>query len=387
MLVTYFGHGLNWTPGSEGLIDRNRVLLVSNGGNWDMPERQRRSIAAIVAPFTSSDIGDVYERLYYNGPVPKTQAAEFAGGEETCRELVDYGLATIVPHTPESPATFQAVRPDRAMAALLNAFAVKLATGSKKLGEAYEDLDAIRTELARESCVPEHLFEAYCNRNDILQASKSLINTASKEWMTLDTYSTDMPIDEDYDVVPPAGAQLEMRGIYERKFTETAAGRRVLEHARATGQEIRILPELPMKMQMADQASVLLTLNVTGTGGALLVHSGPIILALREYFEILWERAIPWRGSRADVPEHSPLTVRQHEVLDRLARGWTEDAIARDLEVSLKTVSRDLEKIAEELRAAGRFDLGVKVQRLGWLDGSGKYIGPGGSNSGREKAA
>jgi hypothetical protein len=55
-----------------------------------------------------------------------------------------------------------------------------------------------------------------------------------------------------------------------------------------------------MKMKLADQTTALLPLTPTGTAGALVVRAPVIIAALREYFELLWERRprssrrVPW---------------------------------------------------------------------------------------------
>ena len=68
----------------------------------------------------------------------------------------------------------------------------------------------------------------------------------------------------------------------------------------------------------------MLPLTPTGTAGALVVRAPVIIAALREYFELLWERATPLKASRSAAPG------------DRLtpARAWTGYAIlSRRLEV------------------------------------------------------
>ena len=48
-----------------------------------------------------------------------------------------------------------------------------------------------------------------------------------------------------------------------------------------------------MKMKLADHTTAMLPLTPTGTAGALVIRAPVIIAALREYFEMLWERATP----------------------------------------------------------------------------------------------
>jgi hypothetical protein len=54
-------------------------------------------------------------------------------------------------------------------------------------------------------------------------------------------------------------------------------------------------------MKLADHTTALLPLTPAGTAGALVVRAPVIIDALREYFELLWQRATPLKASRPAV--------------------------------------------------------------------------------------
>ena len=54
-----------------------------------------------------------------------------------------------------------------------------------------------------------------------------------------------------------------------------------------------------MKMKLADQHTALLPLTPAGTAGALLIRAPVITAALREYFELLWDKATPIPGRPA----------------------------------------------------------------------------------------
>ena len=69
--------------------------------------------------------------------------------------------------------------------------------------------------------------------------------------------------------------------------------RRIIQACAEGGEQARLLPEVPMKMKLADHTTAMLPLTPTGTGGALVIRAPVIISALREYFELLWERATP----------------------------------------------------------------------------------------------
>ena len=75
--------------------------------------------------------------------------------------------------------------------------------------------------------------------------------------------------------------------------------RRVIAACADAGEQARLLPRVPMKMKLADHTTAMLPLTPAGTAGALVIRAPVIIAALREYFEMLWDRATPLRPERA----------------------------------------------------------------------------------------
>src|SRR5581483_2178806 len=250
--------------------------------------------------------------------------------------------------------------------AVLAGILARLVTDTERLGTGYSALTALQAR-------PDYydrtspLVEVTTSRRDVLSWSQELINSAYRDWMTLETFVTDMPVTDDYIVAPaPAMKQsVRVRSIYDRPFVQSRAGARIIGSLLADGQQARVLAELPMKMQLADESCVLLPLTPTGTGGAMLVHARPVVSALRQYFELLWERAVPF-GRTAAAPDTS-LTGRQQDILGLLAQGLTDDAIASRLGCSAKTVGREAAAISVRLGATSRFAAGAAAQRRGWL--------------------
>jgi DNA-binding CsgD family transcriptional regulator len=331
---------------------------------WDMPACKRQPLVAIFAAFTSADVALAYARLLDAGGVPKSEAAAFAGGEHIVRTLTELGMAHVSPHTPDAPATFQPTRPDLALQCVLGGILARLVADSDRLGAGYRALTELQ---ARADCQAgaSPLVEVTTRRRDVLSWSRELINSAHQDWMTLETFATDMPVTDDYIVAPAPAVKrsVRVRSIYDRAFTQSPVGARIIRSLLADGQQARILAELPMKMQLADENCVLLPLTPTGTGGAVLVHAQPVVRALREYFEMLWDRAVPY----GCVGAATGLTGRQRGVLNLLAQGLTDDAIAKQLGCSTKTIGREAATIANRLGAASRFAAGAAAQRRGWL--------------------
>ena len=329
-----------------------------------MTASKHQPIAAVFAAFTSVDVALAYARLVDAGGVPKDEAIAFTGGEAIASTLTELGMAYVSPHTPDSPATFQPTRPDLALQGVLGAILARLAADTDRLGAGYRQLSVLQ---ARPECNARRspLVEVTTGRGEVLAWSKQLINSAHRDWMTLETFATDMPVTDDYIVAPPPAVKrsVRVRSIYDRAFTQSPVGARIIKSLLADGQEARVLTELPMKMQLADENCVLLPLTPTGTGGALLVHARPVVSALRQYFELLWERAVPC-GCVTTAP--GP-TGRQREILSLLAQGLTDEAIAKQLGCSSKTIGREAAMITARLGVASRFAAGAAAQRRGWL--------------------
>ncbi|HWL60172.1 MAG TPA: helix-turn-helix transcriptional regulator [Microbacteriaceae bacterium] len=93
--------------------------------------------------------------------------------------------------------------------------------------------------------------------------------------------------------------------------------------------------------------------NAAGEIGHRRIERPSVVAPLRELFELHWAAATSWgeyaRGAT--------------DVLDLLARGWSDARISAELGVSMRTVSR---RVAEAMTAAGartRFELGMRYER------------------------
>jgi DNA-binding NarL/FixJ family response regulator len=142
--------------------------------------------------------------------------------------------------------------------------------------------------------------------------------------------------------------------------------RRIVRACAEAGEQARLLPAVPMKMKLADHTTAMLPLTPAGTAGALVVRAPVIIAALREYFELLWERATPLKASRPTAPSDR-LTPAQQTVLVLMAEGLHDDAIARRAGISTTTVRRHITAIMNRLGASSRFAAGAAAQRRGWI--------------------
>ncbi|MFJ3279301.1 helix-turn-helix transcriptional regulator [Streptomyces halstedii] len=136
------------------------------------------------------------------------------------------------------------------------------------------------------------------------------------------------------------------------------------------GGEIRTAPSLSTRMIITDHRLALVALDDQDSSlGALVVSGRGLIAALEALFESVWDRAEPL-GRAEPTPERS-LTRQQQETLRLLARGYTDEAIAKRLGVSPRTARRIATGLLGHLDARSRFQAGVHAAQLGYLPAGG----------------
>jgi hypothetical protein len=152
--------------------------------------------------------------------------------------------------------------------------------------------------------VPTHLVDIITDRDEITHITTSLVNSARREWMTLESLNRDVQPAEAQIIDPPRAVRghLTMRAIYDQPFTQGPVGRRFIRTCADSGEQARVRSRIRMKMQLADTIAVTLPLTLTGMDGAMLIHAEPVVAAMREYFELLWERAAPYQDRRRTAP-------------------------------------------------------------------------------------
>jgi DNA-binding NarL/FixJ family response regulator len=100
------------------------------------------------------------------------------------------------------------------------------------------------------------------------------------------------------------------------------------------------------------------------TGDDAVVNRTPASVApLCVLADQVWAQGNP-SPRRHNLPDQTP---RHHRVLRLLADGLTDDAIARQVGVSVRTVRNDMAAAMLSLDARSRFQAGVRAAQLGLL--------------------
>jgi sugar-specific transcriptional regulator TrmB/DNA-binding CsgD family transcriptional regulator len=181
-------------------------------------------------------------------------------------------------------------------------------------------------------------------------------------------------------VVPPEENKEEdaavTRGVRYRVVIERSAFDRPGFFAAASdslqaGEEVRVVQELPIRMLIVDRRIALVPLlsGAGGSIGALIVHSSGMLDALLALFDRVWRDGLPLvlgtdgmvEGPSDGLPE---LDAR---ILGLLLAGLTDQAVANQLGLSMRTVQRRVRALMDLVSADTRLQLGFHAARRGWI--------------------
>jgi DNA-binding NarL/FixJ family response regulator len=138
------------------------------------------------------------------------------------------------------------------------------------------------------------------------------------------------------------------------------------------GEEIRVTDHVPVKLVIADQDRAMLPLasGQYTAPASILVHGSGLLDALIALFEMTWERAYPlWPNAAGDgLVETRPgdLDELDARVLALLLTGLTDQAVAGQLGISLRTVQRRIRVLLDKAGVETRIQLGWYAARHDW---------------------
>lgn len=273
----------------------------------------------------------------------------------------------LVSRLPGQPPRLVPTRPDVAVEALVS-------RRQEELAQARVAAHTLLAEIpAAEHQQPEELVEIVLGRGAVAQRFLQLQQGAVEEILVVDR----PPYAQDPQLQSPVETEalhrgVRVRGIYAAEALEVPGALDRAEQLVDAGEEARIGIDVPTKLAIADRRLAILPLTSEQdemVESALIVHASTLLDALVGLFDLLWRTAVPLLftdgGSRSACPDTTRSPDPQLVAL--LSAGMKDEAIARQLGISLRTVHRRTSRIMQELEARTRFQAGLLASRRGWL--------------------
>jgi DNA-binding CsgD family transcriptional regulator len=316
------------------------------------------------------DVRALYEELIDEG-------GRIVSGEdwnETVLKLLQCGLAT---KGARMPPVLRPVGPETAALRLFARW--QRAVDETRRAHAAAALAAIRIQRVASRFAIKQASRASCTvvfgKNHAGTLHDSLARTGdrlSREWVT-GPYGEPMTL--------PTGEPHPVDSLYfapDPEFTARGGESRILsDQARlddnaadltagfSDGEQIRIVRgKLPMKLLLVDDHTALVPLGPYGHP-CVLVRDPKLVATFARFFELMWAKGTPWTPGDVQLPIKRDR--HRQPILEALAAGLKDEAIARQQGISVRTVRRHITNLMQELGATNRFAAGVAAARRGWV--------------------
>ncbi|MFF7970789.1 LuxR C-terminal-related transcriptional regulator [Streptomyces sp. NPDC007905] len=166
------------------------------------------------------------------------------------------------------------------------------------------------------------------------------------------------------------GRGVRMRTIHLGSAAAVPHMASYLRRLSAAGAQVRTAHTLPLRLIVVDSSTALVPAPPSAIGEitAVILRGETLVGVFREIFEHCWAAANVLTDATAGPDGAWRPEGRHLELLRMLAGGLTDEAMARKLGVSERTIRRPVSELTERLGAASRFQAGACAVRLGWLD-------------------
>lgn len=162
------------------------------------------------------------------------------------------------------------------------------------------------------------------------------------------------------------------RALLDRRALTAPNMQADVRESLAWGQQIRVVDAVPVKMMVVDGEIAMLPLHhdQDESPASILIHRSGLLAILIAFFEAEWDRAYPLRpgpGPDELIEDHpGDLDDEDRQVLALLLSGLTDQAIAGQLNLSLRTVHRRIHQLMAKAHVESRIQLGWAAARNAW---------------------
>ena len=313
----------------------------------------------------------VYLTLLDLPPVTVSDAREACTGVNLAElrtileALTDKGLLTECPGQP--PRRYAPIAPQQALQATLDKQEEKL----RQTRAAVEALSDRYRAVPRPSATDD-LAEIVTGRRRTLHRWFAALGSATSQVRILcrPPFETDSPEPHpaELDVL---GKGIPVRCVYDDSGLRSPAvlARRKAEIA--AGEQARVTGQVPLHLLLVDDSLALMPLgrDRLRSDGLLIVRPCALLDGLAALFELAWNTALPLTFDPHPGPDGQPPVLQNpttRTILSLLTAGLSDQAIARRLGCSERTIQRHILRLTDAVGAKTRFQAALHIGHRGW---------------------
>jgi len=321
------------------------------------------------------EVGQVYDVMLNARPATVRDLVAAtglgAGAVRTAlRRLEAHGLVTPVSR---APLAFVATDPSIALDALLLNVEEELRRARLRAQEISE-----RFRQAEAGHGPVTVVEGITGTGTIVQRIDQVQRSARRELRYFDKPPYhDGPHECNRAELDLLGRGGQARAIYETAGIRIPDRMANLDIHMSAGEQARVLPYLPAKMIIVDDRLAVMGLyqdNATVLSPSFaIIQRSALLDALSHLFETLWQLALPLglTGPERDAATADPTggadpDPLERRILELMNAGLPDEAIARHLGLSYRTLQRRVRDLMRRLHAKTRYQLGAQAVARGW---------------------
>jgi DNA-binding transcriptional ArsR family regulator len=301
---------------------------------------------------------------------PDRTAGEIAGHLDTTPSRIRHAVARLVELgllRSERRGQYRPVSPQTALSALLARRRADTEAAFTAVWDAVDDL-ASEYHANQLRGDPTGLVEVITGEAEVTRRVSELTQSMRTHFWVLDRppylgpYSTELEETFTRDLLDRG---LDIRSVYTSEALEQPGRFELITRLAQLGEQARILPTLPFRLRIMDRRVALVALIGGRYDRIAVVHRSGLLDAILELFDVYWQRAQPIISTAAATPEQP--STDDLLLLRMLQAGYKDQAIARQLGTSARTVTRRIAAIASRLGLETRFQMGSEAAKRGWI--------------------
>ncbi|MFE4958086.1 helix-turn-helix domain-containing protein [Streptomyces sp. NPDC056653] len=303
---------------------------------------------------------------------PDRTAREIAGDLGATPSRIQHAVARLVELgvlRREQPGQYRPISPRTALGALLAKHRADSEAAFAALGDMVDEL-ASEYRACRLQGDPTELVEVITGEEAITLRVAELTQSMRTHFWVLDQppylgpYSTELEETFTRDLLDRG---VDIRSVYTPEALEHPGRFGLITRLAQHGEQARLLPALPFRLRIMDRRVALVALIGGRHDGIAVVHPSGLLDALLELFDIYWQRAQPIVSTAPETETLDQPNTEDLLLLRMLQAGYKDQAIARQLGTSARTVTRRIATITSRLGLDTRFQVGAEAAKRGWI--------------------
>jgi len=318
-------------------------------------------------PSNAEHFGDIYRAVLATGTITAKEIAMTlkipdVRIEESLRQLERFG---VVSESTSITGAFRAVSPQMAFSRMAESLIQNLEQRIHDTNEIVRVIsDTCDTGITYSEQSPS--VQTIVGSDNVMASLEAMINAAVR---SVDSLVPELPEPRSLKLSFSGDASLakrllRLRAIYPETARFDPSIRNYIKSIGGSATEIRTSIVTPVRLVIADSKVALIRFGKPDSfQRGIVVRQPEIVEALDELYEALWVQS-----TILDVANTSnELSNRQKAILNGLVLRASDEAIARDLGLSVRTVRRAISEMYQIASTQTRFGLGVQAHLRGWL--------------------